>query len=61
MRRIWRVEARTGGADRGMKSLVKGVQIARLEGLTRVARASRVKGIHNERKKDSDRTAVEEE
>ena len=60
MRPIWRVEAGSG-ADRGMKSQVNRVQVVRLEGLTRVARASRVKDIHNERKKDSDRTAVEEE
>ena len=38
-----------------------GVQSARLEGLTHLARASRVKVRDNERKKDSDRAALEEE
>jgi hypothetical protein len=44
-----------------VKSVINGVQSARLEELTRLARASRVKVRANERKKDSDRAALEEE
>jgi hypothetical protein len=45
----------------GQNNVLDGVQSARLEGLTRLARASRVKVRDNERKKDSDRAALEEE
>jgi hypothetical protein len=44
-----------------LKSAVNGAQNARLEGLTRLVRASTVKVRDNERKKDSDRPALEEE
>jgi hypothetical protein len=60
----------TGGADwipaepknsSEVKSAVNGLQNARLEGLTRLPTASRVKVRDNERKKDSDRPALEKE
>jgi hypothetical protein len=54
-----RLAGEGGCAD--LKSMVNGVKNARLEGLTRLARASRVKVRENERKKDSDRPALEEE
>jgi len=44
-----------------VKTVVNSLQNARLEGLTRLARASRVKVRADERKKDSDRAALEEE
>ena len=44
-----------------LKSAVNGLQNARLEGLTRLPTASTVKARDNERKKDSDRPALEEE
>jgi hypothetical protein len=44
-----------------VKTVVNRLQNARLEGLTRLARASRVKVRADERKKDSDRAALEEE
>jgi hypothetical protein len=58
------LEARRRTSEEGcaeLKDVVNGAQNARLEGLTRLARASTVKIRENERKKDSDRAALEEE
>ena len=55
----WTKEAEPDCAE--VKTVVNRLQNARLEGLTRLARASRVKVRANERKKDSDRAALEEE
>src|ERR1700722_1082306 len=57
----WRVGRWAKGRLCRTANVVNEVQNATLEGLTRLARASRVKIRENERKKDSDRAALEEE
>ena len=59
--KVAREEFRRLGALGRMGRAVNGGQSARLEELTRLARASTVKVRPNERKKDSDRAALEEE